>query len=171
MRKRQEGCSRRLKDKGFPYMAKEWAQADRLSKLTTERLQFWDQILNHKHQITNKSQITSTMPKAGKDQNRLLFGILVIVICLLFAICYLEFISYSSGDIFILMAIGAAAIFYVILLSSLFPQGHSHDRPLPGSCFCTRQRVCPRPGLFLDPRENLPHIRPGQGQFQKSQRF
>jgi hypothetical protein len=46
------------------------------------------EIPNPKHQITNKFQIP-----IFNDQNR--FGILVIVICLLFDICDLEFLVAS----------------------------------------------------------------------------
>ena len=49
------------------------------------------EITNFEHQITNKNQITISKSHIRSNANYLEFGILVIVICLVFMICYLRF--------------------------------------------------------------------------------
>jgi len=49
------------------------------------------EITNHKHQISNKFQTTSSKCQIRSTANRLLFVFLVIEICLLFVFCNLIF--------------------------------------------------------------------------------
>jgi hypothetical protein len=47
------------------------------------------EITNYKHQMTNKFQITISKSQIKSNANCLEFYILIIVICLVFVVCYL----------------------------------------------------------------------------------
>jgi len=73
-----------------PFMIEKGLKPDKQDG-ATRKSRLIREITNFKHQMTNKFQITTSKSQIRPEANGLEFGILVIVICLVFVFCYLKF--------------------------------------------------------------------------------